>query len=73
MVVPPTRHSGGTCATPTRFGQQPDGVGVPWQALRHQGIRNAVKYTWRAGLEGNAAENLRKAIWHIEREIKHFE
>ena len=31
---------------------------------------NAIKYVWRAGLKGDAVEDLRKAIWYLEREIK---
>ncbi len=31
---------------------------------------NAVKYIWRAGLKGDSAvEDLRKAVWYLEREI----
>ena len=33
-------------------------------------IGNAVKYLWRAGLKGDAVEDLEKARWYIEREIK---
>jgi hypothetical protein len=36
-------------------------------------LGNAMKYLWRAGLKGNAVEDLRKAIWCIEREIKRLE
>jgi hypothetical protein len=32
-------------------------------------LGNAVKYIWRAGLKRNAVEDLRKAVWYIEREI----
>ena len=32
-------------------------------------IGNAVKYLWRAGLKGDALEDLKKARWYIEREI----
>jgi hypothetical protein len=28
-----------------------------------------VKYLWRAGLKGDAVEDLNKAKWYIEREI----
>lgn len=34
---------------------------------------NAIKYLWRTGKKGNAAEDLRKAIWYIERAAKHLE
>lgn len=28
---------------------------------------NALKYVWRAGLKGDAVEDLRKALWYLER------
>jgi len=33
-------------------------------------IGNAIKYLWRSGLKKNEVEDLRKAIWYIEREIE---
>ncbi len=33
-------------------------------------IGNALKYLWRADLKGSEVEDLRKARWYIEREIK---
>lgn len=36
-------------------------------------LGNAVKYLWRAGLKGSAVEDLKKAIWYIDREIKRRE
>lgn len=33
-------------------------------------IGNAIKYLWRSGLKGNEVEDLRKAAWYIDREIK---
>lgn len=32
-------------------------------------VGNAVKYLWRAGLKGDALEDLQKARWYIDREI----
>jgi hypothetical protein len=32
-------------------------------------IGNTIKYCWRAGLKGNAVEDLEKAKWYIQREI----
>lgn len=32
-------------------------------------IGNAIKYLWRAGLKGDAVEDLEKARWYIDREI----
>lgn len=31
---------------------------------------NALKYIWRAGEKGNEIEDLLKAAWYIDREIK---
>jgi len=31
---------------------------------------NAMKYIWRADLKGNAIEDLEKAIWYLNQEIK---
>lgn len=36
-------------------------------------LGNAVKYVWRAGLNGDAQEDLRKAIWYLNREIERLE
>lgn len=33
-------------------------------------IGNAIKYLWRAGLKGDAVEDLRKAEWYARREIE---
>lgn len=32
-------------------------------------LGNALKYIWRADLKGDPIENLRKAIWYLNREI----
>ena len=31
---------------------------------------NAIKYIWRAGGKADAIEDLRKAVWYLEREIQ---
>jgi len=36
-------------------------------------IGNAIKYLWRAGLKGDAIEDLRKAAWYINDEIARLE
>lgn len=34
-------------------------------------LGNAIKYVWRAGLKGESkSEDLKKALWYIERELK---
>lgn len=32
-------------------------------------LGNAVKYIWRADLKADAVEDLKKAVWYLEREI----
>lgn len=34
---------------------------------------NVIKYIWRHGEKGDAVEDLRKAIWYVEREIQRIE
>ena len=36
-------------------------------------LGNVVKYVWRAGLKGDAIEDLKKAKWYLEREIANRE
>ena len=31
---------------------------------------NAIKYIWRADLKGNAIEDIEKAIWYLNQEVK---
>jgi hypothetical protein len=33
-------------------------------------LGNAIKYIWRCGLKKDAIEDLKKAVWYVEREIK---
>ena len=42
------------------------------QITEHMGfcLGNAIKYIWRADLKDNAIDDLRKAIWYIERELE---
>ena len=41
------------------------------QITEHMGfcLGNAVKYIWRADLKNDALEDLKKAMWYLEREI----
>lgn len=36
-------------------------------------IGNAIKYLWRAGLKGSLIEDLKKARWYLDREIRRIE
>ena len=42
------------------------------QITEHMGFNlgNAVKYIWRCDLKKDAVEDLKKAVWYIEREIQ---
>jgi hypothetical protein len=43
--------------------------------VRHMGfnVGNVIKYLWRAGRKGDALEDLRKARWYLDDEIKRIE
>lgn len=36
-------------------------------------IGNSIKYLWRANLKGKQIEDLKKAVWYIENEIRRLE
>lgn len=64
---------------PAHYTSDPSGVECI-QITRHRNfnVGNAIKYLWRAGLKSEAnkhgdekqIEDLRKAVWYIEDEIK---
>ena len=41
------------------------------QITEHMGFNlgNAIKYLWRADLKADAIEDMKKAVWYIQREI----
>ena len=41
------------------------------QITEHMGFNlgNALKYIWRCDLKADAVEDLKKAVWYLEREI----
>lgn len=55
---------------PGHYTKHPSGIECI-QVTEHMNfcLGNAVKYIWRAGLKGNALEDLKKAKWYVEREI----
>ena len=55
---------------PPHYTGHPSGVECI-QVTEHMSfcIGNAIKYLWRADLKGSSVEDMRKAIWYIEREI----
>lgn len=56
---------------PPHYTNHPSGVECI-QITEHMGfcLGNAVKYIWRADLKNDAVEDLKKARWYIEREVK---
>jgi hypothetical protein len=56
---------------PPHYNKHPSGVECI-TVTRHMNFNlgNAMKYIWRAGEKGNAAEDLMKARWYLDDEIK---
>jgi hypothetical protein len=59
---------------PPHYTAHPSGVECI-QVTEHMNfcLGNAVKYIWRADLKGDAIEDLKKAVWYVNREIKRRE
>ena len=55
---------------PKHYTSHPSGIECI-EVVEHLGfcVGNAIKYLWRAGLKGDALEDLKKARWYIDREI----
>ena len=55
---------------PEHYTSHPSGIECI-RVTEHMGfcLGNAIKYIWRADLKDDAEEDLRKAIWYLEREI----
>lgn len=55
---------------PKHYTAHPSGVECI-QITEHMGFNlgNAMKYVWRADLKNDALEDMKKAIWYIQREI----
>lgn len=56
---------------PPHYTAHPSGIECI-QITEHMGfcLGNAVKYIWRADLKNDAIEDLKKAVWYIQREIE---
>lgn len=56
---------------PKHYTRHPSGVECI-EITRHMGFNlgNVVKYVWRADLKGDAIEDLKKARWYLDDEIK---
>ena len=59
---------------PPHYTAHPSGVECI-QVTEHMNfcLGNAVKYIWRADLKDNAIEDLKKAVWYVNREIERRE
>lgn len=59
---------------PKHYTNHPSGIECI-QITRHMNfnIGSAIKYLWRANQKGNVIEDLQKAIWYINDEIKKLE
>lgn len=55
---------------PNHYRSHPSGIEAI-QVTEHMNfcLGNAMKYIWRAGLKGDAIEDLKKARWYLDREI----
>jgi len=55
---------------PSHYTNHPSGIECI-QITEHMGFNlgNALKYIWRCDLKKDAKEDLRKAIWYLEREL----
>jgi hypothetical protein len=59
---------------PPHYTAHPSGIEAI-QVTRHMNFNlgNAMKYIWRADLKGNAVQDLQKAAFYINDEIKRIE
>lgn len=59
---------------PVHYTDHPSGIECI-QITEHMNFNlgNAIKYVWRAGLKGKRLEDLKKAVWYINREIARLE
>ena len=56
---------------PPHYQQHPSGVEcITITEAFNFNLGNAIKYIWRAGLKGDAATDLEKAAWYLERAIE---
>lgn len=69
-TVSETVHKHDPVNHPKHYTAHPSGVECI-QITEHMGFNlgNAMKYIWRADEKNNAIEDLRKAVWYVQREI----
>jgi hypothetical protein len=56
---------------PKHYNSHPTGIECV-EVAEHFGynLGNALKYIWRAGLKWDSEEDLKKAIWYLNRELE---
>lgn len=68
------RDTGAAVDHPVHYTSHPPGVEcITVTEAFNFNVGNAIKYLWRAGLKGDAIEDLRKAAWYVNREIERRE
>ncbi len=69
-----THDMDGKINHPDHYNNHPSGIECI-TVTEHMGfcLGNAMKYLWRAGLKGDAIEDLKKSRWYIDREIARLE
>lgn len=72
--VPDTPQGNDAVNRPAHYTQHPAGIECI-DVIEHMSLNlgNAVKYLWRQGLKNDRLEDLRKAVWYIQREITRIE
>lgn len=65
-----TMPKGDAVEHPPHYTGHPSGIECI-QITEHMNfcLGNAFKYIWRAGLKGDSVQDLKKAIWYLQREI----
>jgi len=77
-IIPPSRKVAPDPINPAHYGAGGNGIeciDAIAAAIGDEGAAafcrgNAIKYLWRGGKKDAVEQDLRKAIWYIEREIK---
>lgn len=60
--------------SPAHYTSHPSGVECITITEHFSFLRgNAIKYLWRAGEKGSLLDDLKKARWYVDREIKNLE
>lgn len=70
-VIPPPVSQNDPVHHPAHYTKHPSGIECI-EVTEHMNFNlgNAVKYIWRCGDKGKPIEDLEKAKWYLEREIK---